>query len=382
MHSKPTHIVPHQRTISSLIREDLAREQAAREYAAHSARLSAMLTPAASGPQVVVKPIDPATNVDPLRPTTLRDMIGQTRLRPLLRRLIDRALTGRRLDHLLFVGASGTGKTTIAMVVARELGTRIFSLKAPIDMATLSALRETARDGDVIFVDEIHMQVSGDRRGITQACDPESFYMLLEDGVLSTATGPLPFPKVTWIGATTDVGLLPEPLSNRFPLRPQLADYTTADMVEIAARSMKGLGLNFTHDVALLFAGAARTNPRQVNSYVRAANGLTVNGVVTLSLASEIIVDLNGTTLDGLTPSMQTVLTFLLKHGRRETKQGVQYTASVNSLATAAGHGRDTKAINLLVEPWLLKCGLIEVRPTGRTLTPAGVARARDLIGG
>lgn len=378
-------LVPHQRPMSHLIRECMADERRALDSDAFQRQIVESLTPpatASAAPRVVVKPIEPAANPDPLRPTTLRDMIGQEKLRPLLRRLIDRARTGHQLDHLLFVGASGTGKTTLALIVARELGTRVFSLKAPVDMATLSAVRETARDGDVVFVDEIHMQVSGDRRGVTQACDPESFYMLLEDGILATPTGPLPFPRVTWIGATTDVGLLPEPLSNRFPLRPQLQPYTTSDMVEIGARSMKGLGLNFTHDVALLFAGASRANPRQVNAYVRAANGLALNGVVTLGLATEVIVDLNSTTLDGLTSSMQIVLKFLYQHGRRVTRLGVQYTASVNTLATAAGHSRDTKAINLLVEPYLLQRGLIEVRPAGRTLTPAGIERARELIGG
>lgn len=225
-----------------------------------------------------------------------------------------------------------------------------------------------------------HMQISGDRRGITQACDPESFYMLLEDGILATPRGPQPFPHVTWIGATTDVGLLPEPLSNRFPLQPRLAPYSEEEMTQIAAMNASALGLELDAGVAEVFGGACRLNPRQCNSYMRAAKSLSADFTVGRELATEVIVDLASTTLDGLTDSMQTVLKFLYQRCQRTTKGEVIYSASVNTLATACGHGRDTKAVSLLVEPWLLQRGLLEVRPSGRTLTDAGVARAKELL--
>jgi holliday junction DNA helicase RuvB len=333
-----------------------------------------------AGGRVEIAPTDLRTSASPLRPRRLCDVVGQDRLKPLLRRLVDSARrSGRPLDHLLLVGASGTGKTTLATVIASELGTRVFCLKAPLDQGTLLGLRDAARDRDAVFIDEIHMSVSGDRRGITQACDPEAFYQLLEDGVLATATGPLAFPKVTWIGATTDVGLLPEPLSNRFVLQPRLAPYSDADMAKIAQTNAKALGLICQQGVFECFAGASRGVPRQVNSYMRAARQLAGGRAVTVALAREVVQDLCSTTLDGLTESMQIVLRFLYRNCRRETRQGVLYSASVNTLATAAGHGRDTKAISLLVEPFLLQRGLLEVRPTGRTLTPAGVDRARQL---
>jgi holliday junction DNA helicase RuvB len=347
---------------------------------ARTADLVAQLAPAAASAPTL-QPITGRESSNPLRPHSLDEVVGQAALKPLLRRLIATARgTGRPLDHMLLVGASGTGKTTLATVIASEIGTRTFALKAPVDTATLMALRASARDRDVVFVDEIHMQVSGDRRGITQACDPESFYALLEDGVLSTPSGPLAFPRVTWIGATTDVGLLPEPLSNRFVIQPRLAAYTLADMTQIAARNADALRLRCAPGVAECFAGASRGVPRQANSYLRAARQLTQGDWVDVALACEVVQDLFATTLDGLTESMQIVLRFLYTHGRRETRQGIVYSASVNTLATACGHGRDTKAISLLVEPYLLHRGLLEVRPSGRTLTPAGVARARDLL--
>ena len=332
---------------------------------------------------IVLKPINPSdASRNPLRPTTLDAVVGQERLKPLLRRLIAAArLAQRPLDPVLFVGSGGTGKTTLAMVLAHELNARIFVLKAPLATDVLMALREAAQDRDVVFIDEIHMQVSGDRRGLTQAADPESFYMLLEDGILSTPTGPLEFPHVSWIGATTDVGLLPEPLTMRFALQPRLSPYTEPEMATIAAASAQALKLRVQSAALTLFAGASRCNPRQVNAYMRSAAMLEM-GLVDVALAREVVQDLNSTTLDGLTQSMQTVLTFLYRHCRRETRNGIIYTASVNTLATAAGHGRDTKAISLLVEPYLFQRGLLEVRPSGRVLTPAGIERARQLVGG
>jgi holliday junction DNA helicase RuvB len=334
----------------------------------------------AAGPSVQLEPVDFDGTTNALRPGSFGEMVGQELLKPLLRRLVARChADGRRLPHLLLVGASGTGKTTAAIVVARELNTRVFALKAPVDMATLEALRTTAQDGDVVFVDEIHMQVNGDRRGITQACDPESFYLLLEDGVLAGPRGRLPFPDVTWIGATTDVGLLPEPLSNRFPLAPRLQPYTEADMVLLACANAHSLNLRLEAGAGTIFAQACRLNPRQLNSYIRNAEALGGQDV-TCSLATEVVTDLCGCTLDGLTDSMQTVLRFLYAHCGRISKGEQTYSASVGALATACGHGRDTKAVSLLVEPWLIQRGLLSVRPgTGRMLTPAGVQRAKEL---
>jgi holliday junction DNA helicase RuvB len=364
------------------LQDEMRRRRAATDHSIWDELVATCVV--AKAPQaaavVEIHPTDLSSGSNPLRPRRLCDVVGQAKLKPLLARLIDAARSTRRpLDHLLLVGASGTGKTTLATVIASELGTRVFCLKAPVDQGTLLGLRSAARDRDVIFTDEIHMQVSGDRRGITQACDPESFYRLLEDGALATPTGPLSFPAVTWIGATTDVGLLPEALSNRFVLQPRLAPYSDADMAQIAKANARALGLVCQRGVCELFAGASRGVPRQVNSYMRAARQLTASRPVTVELAREVVEDLCATTLDGLTESMQIVLRFLYRNCRRETRAGVSYSASVNTLATACGHGRDTKAISLLTEPFLLGRGLLEVRPSGRTLTPAGVERARRL---
>lgn len=333
---------------------------------------------ATSAPKSQLKPADMDVARNPLRPASLDEMVGQRKLRPLLRRLIDAARQdGRRLDHLLLVGASGTGKTTAATVIAREMDTRVFTLKAPVDMETLEALRQSAQDGDIVFVDEIHLWTQGDRRGRTQASDPESVFTLLEDGVLMTPRGQMPFPDVTWLGATTDVGLLPEPLVNRFPIQPRLEPYTEEDMTELARRNALALELVLEQGAAATFAGASRLNPRQLNSYMRSAKALG-QGMVTQALAREVVEDLASTTLDGLDSSMQAMLRYLFSHGRRDTKDGPVYKASAGALATAAGHGRDVKIV-YTKEAYLIERGLLTVQPGGRTLTEQGIQRAKEL---
>jgi Holliday junction DNA helicase RuvB len=327
---------------------------------------------------VRLEPVD-FSQVGPLRPFTLAQMVGQGRLKALLGQIVTVAKVSRRpLDHMLLVGSAGTGKTTLGQVIAHEMGTKVYMLKAPVSFDVFEELARVAQDGDVVFIDEIHLQVSGDRRGITQAADPETFYHVMEDQRLITTGGPQPFPACTFIGATTDAGLLPEPFLDRFPLKPQLDEYTEGEMTELASRNAKALGVVIAPEAARCFARASRGIPRQINTYVKNAKSFaatTIDG----TLAVEIVVELNSTTLDGLTRDMQNMLRFLL-HARHENAGGrITYKAGLGSIATALGKSRDSKAVALYVEPILMKRGLIAVTSGGRELTPAGVTRAEEL---
>lgn len=320
-----------------------------------------------------------ARSANELRPATFEQMIGQERLKALMRRIVNVAQqTGRPLEHMLLSGQSGTGKTTLAQVVAHESGRRVFQIKAPVGFDVLDALREACRDGDVVIIDEIHQQVQGDRRGITQACDPEDFYHVMEDRRLPTPGGMVAFPAVTFVGCTTDSGLLPEAFIGRFPLRPTLDPYTDLEMAKLARANAQQLGIGITNEAAVIFGCASRQNPRQLNDYVKNARSLAV-GDIGSALATEVVVDLNGCTHDGLTPDMQRMLRFLLS-SRRASKDGtVVYQASINTIATALGKSRDTKVVALYVEPWLISRGFVQVCHGGRQLTDAGIARAKDL---
>jgi Holliday junction DNA helicase RuvB len=321
-----------------------------------------------------------ARTANPLRPDRLDEMIGQERVRRLLRRVIDAAQERCvPLDHVLLIASSGIGKSTVAHVVANELGVDCYQLQAPVSTEALLALRTTMRDFDVLFVDEIHQQAVADRRGRSAQTDPETLYHVLEDRKLVTATGVLDFPHITVIGATTDEGMLPDPFINRFPLRPVLDPYTQRDLARIAKLNADALGIEITWDAALAFSRAARGVPRQINNYVR--NGAMLATKIDVDVAEEVIRDLNRTTDDGLTWDMQRALVFLFKRGKRtnRTLGIVTYQASVNTLATALGKSRDTKAIALRVEPYLIERGYLQVGNGGRSLTDAGVTRAQAL---
>lgn len=326
-----------------------------------------------------IKPMDFSDrSANELRPHTFDQMVGQDRLKRLLKRIVDAAKTsGRPLDHMLLVGQSGTGKTTVAQIVAAELGRKVFQVKAPVAMDIFEQLAEVADAGDVVIVDELHLQVTGDRRGITQAVDPEQFFTAMEDRRLMTSYGMLDFPAVTFIGATTDAGLLPEAFLGRFPLKPQLDPYTEQDMATLAVRNASELGVEILPYAAKIFAHAARGNPRQLNTYIRNAVSLSA-GAITGPDAIEVVRDLNSCTLDGLTQPMQGMLRCLLMSERKSAGE-IVYRASVNTIATVLGFSRDTKHVSLFVEPWLIAKGYVQVGAQGRELTPAGVSRARKL---
>lgn len=319
---------------------------------------------------------------NPLRPTTLDEIIGQTRAKEMMRRVIDAAKRrGEPLDHVLLVGPAGTGKTTFANVIANELDEACYQISAPVSLETLLGLREVMLDGNVLFVDEIHMQAVQERRGKTASTEPEVFLQLLEDQVIATEGGMLPYPHVTIIGATTDEGMLPDPFVARFPLRPRLEKYDVVELAIMAVWNAERLGLSIEQDAALAFAQAARSTPRIVNTYVKNARLLAEDDHVSMDVANEVLGTLNGVTYDGLTPDQQAVLTFLYTRCRRETKDGnVRYQASVGTIATAIGKSRDQKAIQLRVEPYLIECGYLQVAHGGRTLTDAGIARAQQLL--
>lgn len=332
-------------------------------------------------PVVTLTPLSfDARSANELRPATFVQMVGQDRLKRLMGRIVANCKSSHRpLDHLMLIGESGTGKTTLAQVTAHELGARTFQVKAPVTHAVLAAAQRTCLDGDVLIVDEIHQQVVGDRRGITQAADPEDFYHVMEDRRLPTEGGMLEFPAITLIGCTTDSGLLPEAFLNRFPLSLTLDRYTIEDMTALAQHNARQLRVALDGPGALTFGRASRRNPRQVNTYVRNAVALGYP-FITRTVAEEVVCELNGATLDGLTPGMQGMLRCLLRSRRENQRGDVVYQASVNTVATALGHGRDTKAVVLFVEPYLIAEGYVVVTHGGRQLTDLGIKRAQELL--
>lgn len=318
-----------------------------------------------------------------LRPNFLDEVIGQDSAKSMMARVIDAARTRTEaLDHTLLIGPAGTGKTTFANVIANELDRDCYQVAAPVPLETLIALRDVMKDGDILFVDEIHMQAIAERRGKEAISAPEVFLTLLEDFTLMTPEGMTPFPHITVIGATTDPGRLPDPFLDRFPLQPRLGSYSERELSVLAERNAQVFGLTLMPGVADTFASAARGIPRIVNNYVRNAQSLAPpDGYVPPLVAAEVLRDLNHVTPDGLTREMQETLKFLYSRCRRDRADGeVTYSASISTIATAIGLSRDTKAVQLRVEPYLIQEGLLQVGHGGRALTPKGTQRAIELL--
>lgn len=319
---------------------------------------------------------------NPLRPNTFAEVVGQDDAKYLMTRAIEAAW--RRvtpLEHTLLVAQSGTGKSTFSHVIGNELGVDVYDLEAPVSIETLMELRETMQDGDILKIEEIHQQGIMERRGKSGGTSPEALYALMEDRVIPTQEGMLPYPAITIVGTTTDEGMLPDAFINRFPLRPRLTEYTREQLGQIVRYNAVKLGLEIEDKAVDLFAGASRGVPREVNNLMRNAAILgQVDGQVSEHDAREVL-RLCIVTEDGLNIDMQGMLTFLYTRCRRETGDGsVTYQASVNTIATALGKSRDAKAIALRVEPWLIKLGFLQVGHGGRLLTDAGIQRARELL--
>lgn len=325
--------------------------------------------------------IAPANAVDrsanKLRPRTLDTIVGQRGARDLMRAAIDAAERRHEpLDHALLVGPSGTGKSTFSHVVAEEMGVDVYDLEAPISYDTLLTLRETMRDRDILKVEEIHQQAIMERRGRSTATQPEVLYAVMEDRVLLTERGPLPFPAITVIGTTTDEGMLPDAFVNRFPLRPRLVAYTDEDLWLIAVRNAQALGLTVTRGGATVLAMACGGVPRHINNLVK---NVAIFSTILDVRAAKNVLDVNGITRDGLLPDQQAMLRFLYLRAAQTVRGDVRYQASVSTIATAIGKSRDSKAIAMRVEPLLIERGLVQVTHGGRRLTDAGINRAREL---
>lgn len=319
---------------------------------------------------------------NPLRPDTFAEVVGQEAAKKQLQRIVEVAKQreDRVIDHMLFVGASGTGKSTFSHVIANEIGVDVYEIEAPVSHDTLMELRTIMQWGDILRIEEIHQQAIMERRGRESSTQPEVLFSIMEDRVIQTATGVLPFPDITVIGTTTDEGMLPDPFINRFPIRPYLAPYTDADMKQIAVMNAEMLKVEMVDAAAEIFARASRGVPRQMNNYMKNADSLVPSGRISKELALEVL-DLNGVTRDGLTRDMQEMLIFLYTRARHQRGDGeVKYQASVNTIATAIGKSRDTKAVSLRVEPFLIQKGYVQVGHGGRSLTADGVDKAQQLL--
>lgn len=309
------------------------------------------------------QPEDARSEVN-LRPKTLDDYLGQGRIKDNLSVLIQAArMRGEALDHLLFSGPPGLGKTTLASVVANEMGVQIRTTSGPaIDRAgDLAAILTNLEEGDILFIDEIHR--------LNRAVE-EVLYPAMEDYAIDIVIGQGPaarsirldIPRFTLIAATTRTGMLTGPLRDRFGAAFHMDYYSSDELKDIVIRSATILSIDIDDAGAYEIASRARATPRLANRLLRRVRDFSqvrCNGFIDEEVAREALAFFEVDEL-GLDPMDNRILDMLVN-----TFEG----RPVGLSALASALGEEVDSIEDVYEPFLLKQGLVNRTPKGRQAT-------------
>jgi len=310
-------------------------------------------------------PLEVAEEVT-LRPRRLDDFVGQTELKEHLGIVLEAARRRRQaVDHLLFAGPPGLGKTTMAGIVATEMGVglRVTSGPALVRAGDLAAILTDLSDGDVLFIDEIHR--------LGRAVE-EVLYPAMEDFQLDIVLGKGPaarsirleLPRFTLVGATTRTGLMTGPLRDRFGFVARLDYYSPEDLEAIVRRSARILGVAVEQGSAEEIATRSRGTPRIANRLLKRVRDyaeVRAEGVVTVPLAQQGLA-LFGVDLLGLDKVDRAILDAIC----------VRFGGGPVGLSTlSVSVGEETDTVEEVYEPYLLQRGLIMRTPRGRVATPA-----------
>ncbi len=299
-----------------------------------------------------------------LRPNSWNDYIGQDKIKENIRIIITAAKQRNQSpDHLLFYGNSGLGKTTLAYLIAHEMGKTIKSTSGPaLERAgDLAAILTNLQEGDVLFLDEIHRINKTIEEYLYPAMEDYKLNLVLGKGPMAR-TMELKLPKFTLIGATTKPGLLSAPLRNRFGATFQLNFYSKEDIKKIIERSSVLLKIKLEPDAIEAIAKRSRFTPRVANRLLKRVRDFAqVQGVkiITKEIAERSLDSLE-VDLMGLDPSDRNILKALI-----EKFNGGP--VGLQSLSAASMEEEDT--VLDIYEPYLMQCGLIERTPKGRIAT-------------
>jgi holliday junction DNA helicase RuvB len=305
-----------------------------------------------------------------LRPKRLSELVGQTRVREQLSLVLEGALRrGRPPDHVLISGPPGLGKTTIAMIIAAELGAplRITSGPAIERSGDLAAVLSTLSEGEVMFIDEIHRVARPAEEMLYLAMEDFRVDVVIGKGPGATAI-PLEIAPFTLVGATTRAGLLPAPLRDRFGFTARLDFYEPGELGIIVRRSAGLLGVALRDDGADEIAGRSRGTPRIANRLLRRVRDyaeVRADGVVTRAVACAALdlYEVDETGLDRLDRAVLSALVHRFGGG----------PVGLSTLAVAVGEEAET--VEVVVEPFLVRAGLMARTPRGRVATPGAWER-------
>ncbi|MCQ2739465.1 MAG: Holliday junction branch migration DNA helicase RuvB [bacterium] len=300
-----------------------------------------------------------------IRPKNFDDYIGQSELKETLKVILEAAkMRQEPLDHMLFYGPPGLGKTTIAGVIASQMGVDIKITSAPAleRPRDIIGILMTLKGGEILFIDEIHR--------LNKVAE-EILYPAMEDYTLDMTTGKsqtaktlrVPLPKFTLIGATTKAGELSGPLRDRFGVIHRLQFYTTDELAQVITRTAKILNIKITQEGAIAIARRSRGTPRIANRLVKRVADFAIvkyNGIIDDDVANE---SLNILKIDeyGLDTTDRALLKLIME----------KYNGGPVGIETlAAALSEDVRTLEDVCEPYLLQAGLLQRTPRGRKASP------------
>ena len=314
-----------------------------------------------------MNPNIPDDMVGAIRPKTLGDFIGHDALKQNLSVFVSAARArGEAMDHVLLYGPPGLGKTTLAHIIANELGTNFRATSAPMltKQGDLAAILTALEPMDVLFIDEIHRLPTTIEEVLYSAMEDFKLDIMLGEGPTAKSVR-IDLPPFTLVGATTRTGLLSNPLRDRFGIDLRLSFYPATDLAKIIVRSANILGVKIEEDGAKMLAISSRGTPRIANRLLKRSRDFAT------AIGKDFIdVDTIKTTLyqlhidgKGLDEIDREYINAIIKHYAGGP-------VGIDNLAAALAEPADT--IEDVIEPYLMQLGFVQRTPRGRVVTESG----------